>query len=503
MAKNLYTKRDEIRSEEDSFVNGLEEEKYRTSFRKDYARLIHSPSFRRLQGKTQLFPGVESDFFRNRLTHSLEVAQVAKSIAIRINALYDKSGKKVPINKSSSSFGINCDLVEFAGLAHDLGHPPFGHQGEEALDKCMIKHGGFEGNAQTIRVLSKIEKKFYQENSGFKNDKDCRIGLNLTMRSLASILKYDNRIELTEENRKTQEEKQSGQSYNIKPVKGYYYCDEELINQIKESVLPKGKSKTESFKTVECYIMDIADDIAYSTYDLEDGMKAGFITPLDLIYPSPELLRKVVEKVNKNLKKENIDKVLTNLDVIEKVRADLFNFGESELTQDYSDKDKGLHFTEFVNINAGNQFRTSKLLCKNGSIRTGHTSNFVGRFVRGAELVYNAEYPALSKVILKEETRILVEILKTFTYMSQITSPRLKIAEYRGKEIVTFLFNTLNNEDGYKLLPEDVQEVYELASGDYKQRVICDFIASMTDRYAIEFYGRLTSENPETIFKPF
>ena len=111
----------------------------------------------------------------------------------------------------------------------------------------------------------------------------------------------------------------------------------------------------------------------------------------------------------------------------------------------------------------------------------------------------------MSKVILEDKVRILVEILKTFTFMSQITSPRLKIAEFRGKEIVSMIFNTLSDDEkkGYKLLPDDFQTIYSLAKGAYKKRIICDYVSSMTDRYAIEFYGRLTSENPETIFKPF
>ncbi len=120
----------------------------RSAFRRDYGRLLHCPAFRRLQGKTQLFPGHESDFFRNRLTHSLEVAQVAKGIALKIN-------KTCPGFQDSP---IDLDLVEFAGLAHDLGHPPFGHNGERALDDCMKNCGGFEGNAQTLRILSRVEK---------------------------------------------------------------------------------------------------------------------------------------------------------------------------------------------------------------------------------------------------------------------------------------------------------------------------------------------------------
>ena len=122
---------------------------HRSAFRRDYARLLHSPAFRRLQGKTQLFPSMEHDFFRNRLTHSLEVAQIAKSIALRLNDRYGYF----------RAYPIDTDLVETAALAHDLGHPPFGHNGERALDDCMKERGGFEGNAQSLRILSKLGKK--------------------------------------------------------------------------------------------------------------------------------------------------------------------------------------------------------------------------------------------------------------------------------------------------------------------------------------------------------
>jgi dGTPase len=125
-------------------------EAYRSPFRRDYARIVHAPAFRRLQRKLQLFPDEESDFFRNRLTHSVEVAQIAKSIAIRLNHII---GSKDP-----DCGPIDTDLVEAISLAHDIGHPPFGHTGEAALHKKMRSVGGFEGNAQTLRILTRLEK---------------------------------------------------------------------------------------------------------------------------------------------------------------------------------------------------------------------------------------------------------------------------------------------------------------------------------------------------------
>ena len=224
------------------------ERAYRRPARRDYARLIHCPAFRRLQGKTQLFPGVESDFFRNRLTHSLEVAQIAKSIALKLNC----------DSPYFQRHPLDLDLVETAALAHDLGHPPFGHNGEEALDSCMRRAGGFEGNAQTLRILARLEKK---KPAAIASKVDERVGLDLTCRTLASVLKYDRHIPF--------ERTDDG------VVKGYYDSERELVERIKKAVLGRRVAPDGTFKTIECGIMDLADDIAYSTYDLEDAFKAA------------------------------------------------------------------------------------------------------------------------------------------------------------------------------------------------------------------------------------
>lgn len=476
----MYRETDSSREIEEE--NGSE---FRSPYRRDFARLIHSPSFRRLQGKTQLYPGIESDFFRNRLTHSLEVAQIAKSIALAINHKF--------LAETPDHY-INPDICEFAGLAHDLGHPPFGHQGEEALDEVMRDYGGFEGNAQTLRILSKIEKKV--KRASMTAPSEYRFGLNLTYRSLASILKYDKEIPIQKVNRSSEDRE--------KPIKGYYLSEKGLVSSIKSAI----GNTDQSFKTIECRIMDIADDIAYSTYDLEDGFKAGFYHPV-MFFSYPEtVFVSVARKVSRAIGKDFTDK-----DVYEglfRIFATIYNFedfdfeeAEDEVGQRYvaiNKEDAPAIFSNIVNMTS----KASKLVSEDAYLRNEFTSELINSAIEGVRFTLNPSNPALSLVELEEETKIRVEILKSFTYESQILSPRLKVAEFRGKEIVKEIFLALSSVGGFVLLPSDYQRIFNHFSDESdRMRCICDFIAGMTDKYAIEFYGRLKSENPETIFKPF
>ena len=477
---NLYSENDYIRIGLEN-ESKLEKEDYRSHFWRDYARLLHSPSFRRLTGKTQLFPNNETDFFRNRLTHSLEVSQIAKSIAKKLNHDY--------------KLNIDEDLVSFAALAHDLGHPPFGHQGEEALDECMRNHGGFEGNAQTLRILTKIEKKIVNEDfpCGINDKKeDIRNGLNLCLRSIASILKYDNVIPYSQEERKDYHKLRDEE---FKAVKGYYKSEEEIIKKLKKELLKK-EEVSKGFKTIECTIMDIADDIAYSNYDLEDSFKAGFLTPLDLLYPDPILLENIVKSVNKRtglkLTADKISEVL--ISIYGDILSSTEEIDKLEINQNNKDA--------IVYIHVGHAYQSSKNIASNGALRTKLISHLVGKFIRQTDLNINESSPILSKAFIKKDTLIEVETLKAFTYESQILSPKLKVAELRGKEIVKRIFKTIDSKEGYLLLPFDYQEIYKKSDKKDKKRIICDFIAGMTNEYAINFYGRLKSENPETIFKP-
>lgn len=438
---------------------------YRSAFRRDYARLIHSPAFRRLQGKTQLFPGHESDFFRNRLTHSLEVAQIAKGIAQRLNA-------EDPFLANNP---IDYDLVEFAALAHDLGHPPFGHNGEKALDGCMKHWGGFEGNAQTLRILSVLEKKETDDGvlEGIRqNGEDHRIGLNATMRSLASILKYDREI--------------SHSRHDADPLeKGYYYSEKDLVLDIREAVAPSLSAGCQ-LKTIECQIMDIADDIAYSTYDLEDGLKGGFVDPLmllSLVRADPNLLYRVAEKVRKECSGINDESVLTAI------------AGAFSLDIDGKRRDE--------NPTPLDEYSMSRLVATNGYSRISLTTSLVDTYIRSISVAINETAPALSVISMAPDVKLQVEAFKHLNYEVTIMSPRLKLVEYRGHDIVKEIFEALTEDDGYLLLPQDFKGSYQrLATSESRNRLICDFVAGMTDRYAIEFFGRL-KQGDQSIFKPF
>lgn len=483
----LYSKSDNGRL---LITENLEE--FREEWRRDYARLIHSASFRRLQGKTQVFPGHEGDFFRNRLTHSLEVAQIAKSIAIRLNAKHEAF--------ASPDQKLAPDLVEFAGLAHDLGHPPFGHNGEEALDECMREYGGgFEGNAQTLRILSKLEKKVTltapAEIKPFDEDgNDLRCGLNLTYRSLAAILKYDSVIPVMAGDRPT--DKQSS------VVKGYYECDTALVQKIKDAVIEPGY--VGKFKTVECSIMDIADDIAYSTYDLEDIFKSGFHNPLDLFALNDQVYGDVANTINKRMKVQypEANRIVTVKDVQEilfDVFRDIFSFGTEQLGILKSRKSTNEYKKMYFSVEA--QKRAS-VYADDGYSRTAFTSNLIQVFLQGVEVVSHEQYPQLHRVQLDLKTFVVVEVLKNITYEAVIRAPALQVVEFRGKDIVKKIFEAISEKNGDRLMPPDFRAIYKNGDELNRRRTICDFIAGMTDRYAIEFYSRLFGANGMTMHKP-
>jgi len=214
---------------------------YRSPFQRDRDRIIHSAAFRRLKHKTQVFVNTEGDHYRTRITHSIEVAQIARTISRYLN--------------------LNDDLTETLSLAHDLGHTPFGHAGEDALNECMTDHGGFDHNLQTLRIVMFIENKYVK----FK-------GLNLTLETLDGLLKHN----------------------------GPYYDDTDIKNLIGLKNL-KNKIDLKTYPSIEAQIASISDDIAYNNHDIQDGYRANLfkINELNEISFFNDILRKYSSKVKK------------------------------------------------------------------------------------------------------------------------------------------------------------------------------------------------------------
>ncbi|WP_211267819.1 deoxyguanosinetriphosphate triphosphohydrolase family protein [Paenibacillus antarcticus] len=207
------------------------DERGREEYSRDYARVLYSASFRRLQGKMQLLGIDNNHFFRNRLTHSMEVAQIARGLAMDLK--------------------LDTFVVEACSLAHDLGNPPIGHYGERVLGELVQDIGSFEGNAQTLRILMKLEKKHY----GYQ-------GLNLTFRSLLGVVKYFNK-------------------YNSGENKKFIYDDNYLVIQ---EELYRLKLTDKDACTIDMQIMDLADEIAYAAHDLEDCLSQNLFSIDELLY---------------------------------------------------------------------------------------------------------------------------------------------------------------------------------------------------------------------------
>ena len=194
----------------------------RNDFQRDRDRIIHSTAFRRLKHKTQVFVNTSGDHFRTRITHSLEVSQIARTL--------------------SKFFNLNEDLSETLSLAHDLGHTPFGHAGEESLNRCMKNYGGFDHNVQTLRIITILENRYYE----FK-------GLNLSIETIDGLIKHNG------------------------PIK-----DLTKINKILGRGFFKNKINFNTYSSLEAQIASISDDIAYNSHDLEDGLKSNLFRLSDL-----------------------------------------------------------------------------------------------------------------------------------------------------------------------------------------------------------------------------
>src|SRR3954471_16246335 len=209
----------------------------RNDFRRDCDRIIHASAFRRLAHKTQVFVFHEGDHFRTRLTHTLEVTQIARSLA--------------------RALGLDEDLAEALALAHDLGHPPFGHAGERALDRCLAACGGFDHNAQTLRVVTALERRY----PAFD-------GLNLSWETLEGLVKHNGPL-TDRKDRAVGRYRERGLPYAIRPYGG---ANDSGLQDL----------ELWSFASAEAQVAAIADDIAYDAHDIDDGLRAGLFALKEL-----------------------------------------------------------------------------------------------------------------------------------------------------------------------------------------------------------------------------
>lgn len=390
---------------------------YRTPFQIDRDRIIHSSEFRRLQGKTQVFLPGEYDFYRTRLTHSIEVAQIGRSICNYLVA----SNKDI----FNENYYLDSDLVESACLTHDLGHPPFGHAGERTLHKLMKPYGGFEGNAQTLRLITEI---FY------KTEKERR-GLNPTRAFVDSVLKYKSLYgELDDpENHFIYDNQQQ-------------YLDFTFNGKLSELNLTPG-DELNTLRSIECQIMDWADDTAYAINDLVDSISGGFISIYKLL----------------KWRESNLNNI-------------------SELQLQYVDEIIEWMKTGNFKAKFGTQIGDSINACsisETESIFNGITNRY--------RYNLNVDSNFVSKVNLYK--KISADIVFKSSQLHQI--------EFKGDKMLSNIFKVL--EDNYitdikpvKLLPDFTDRLIRIEKNIIsRSRLVCDYLAGMTDSFAMRNYKRL------------
>jgi dGTPase len=372
--------------------------KTRSPFRRDCDRVIHSTAFRRLKHKTQVFVFHEGDHYRTRLTHSLEVAQIARALARQL--------------------GLDEDLTETLALAHDLGHPPFGHAGERALDACLQAHGGFDHNAQTLRVVTALEHRYPEFD-----------GLNLTWESLEGIVKHNG--PLTER-------------------------DGAAAGRYRDSGIPSGISEYDriyglelwSFASLEAQAAAIADDIAYDAHDIDDGLRAGLFG-LDDLRIMPLTAAMIAE----------IDRHYPDLD---------HNRRGAELVRELISYLIGAVISE-----AGRRLEAAKPQSADD--------------VRN----HNDALIAFPAAVAREEAEI-----KSFLKQHMYRHSRVMRVMGEAEQILFDLFARYHQTPG-DLPPEWLPHGGDTESETERARRIGNFIAGMTDRFAITEHQRLFDSTPD------
>lgn len=352
----------------------------RTEFQRDRDRIIHSGAFRKLEYKTQVFVNHEGDYYRTRLTHSLEVAQIARSI--------------------SRNLQLDEDLAEACALAHDLGHTPFGHAGEEALDEVMKSFGGFDHNDQTLRVLTQLEKRYAKFD-----------GLNLTFETLEGVVKHNGPM-----NKKT-----------LPTTIAAYNKKHDL--------------KLNTFPSAEAQVAALADDIAYCNHDIDDGIRAGLFSIDDL--DSVSLISGVIARVRKSYPKIDSDRLMH-----EAIREVIGNMVSDILAETRRRLKK-------LNPQSVNDIRAAKIAVV-----------------------------AFSKPMHEN----LME-LKQFLMRRMYRHYRVNRMTSKARRVVRELFMILLAEP--ECLPESWQADMEGQNEKGRARIVADYIAGMTDRYALDEHRRL------------
>jgi dGTPase len=390
----------------------------RGDFQRDRGRLIHSSALRRLAQKTQvLSPTAGVDFARNRLTHSLEVAQVGREIG--------------------QALGLDPDVVDTACLAHDLGHPPFGHNGELALASWAADIGGFEGNAQTFRVLTRLEPK--------SEGRDARsLGLNLTRASLDAASKYPwflkDRFALPPE----------------RPKFGVYDDDREVFSWLRRGI-PEG------VVSIEAQVMDLSDDIAYSVHDFEDAIVGGYLSPRTL--GEEESVRALIHS-GSGWAGEGIDLEFV-LEAYRRLRAlDQWPVGFEGSRAD---------FAKLKNL----------------------TSSLIGRFaqsVQRAERPESANLPARYQVeiVLDRRTQAEITLLKAIVSAAVMGHETRQPLYAHQRKVLTELLDALSDHAETALEPIFLADFGQADDDASRRRVLVDQVASLTDQSAIVWHERLT-----------
>ncbi len=419
----------------------------------DYARVVHSASFRRLQGKTQILNLGDSDFYRTRLTHSLEVAQIAGGLVRQL-------AKSFPDHPASPHLPDR-SLIHAIGCTHDFGHPPFGHGGEVALNYGMRANGGFEGNGQTLRILTRLES--FSANAG----------ANLCRRTLLGVLKYPAPFSRAASPDLKPRLLDGPSTLRVldpaacKPPKAYLDSEADVVDWIlaplshdeREAFTAleprRGKHARTRHKSLDCAIMDLADDIAYGVHDLEDAIALGLVArdrfARALETPSAPFLDALKEKYP----------------------------GESENDV----------FTRMVEGLFGDE-----------GTRKRYISRLVHHFLTGATYREEKAFdePLLRwRVALEGPRRTFLDALQGFIVKEVIQSPEVQHLEFKGQAMVVAVFEAFA-ADPARLLPKPAHERYEAASGDI--RVICDHVAAMTDTHLLKTYERLFSPRMGSVF---